>query len=306
MNPNTAASIRQQLLNRAQLDKRPFAELLQYHAMERFLFRLSQSKHANTFILKGALLLRAWGTPMGRPTMDIDLLGRTSNENSAIQCKITDAINVEIDDGFFFDAKSIRMERITEKAEYEGVRVLFLAYLGSARVNMRIDIGFGDVVFPEPKWVELPRVLGSDHFKMLGYTRESAIAEKVDAMVRLGLVNSRMKDFHDIWLLSRCFDFPGSVLRDAFSQTLQTRGTDVPVSPSVFSSQFVEARHEQWLAYLHRSLSPVYQRTSDRSFSRSAFSWSLFLRVLSRRKPSTQHGPRLGLGGSSTIAYRLR
>lgn len=200
---NMAASVRQRLLNRARADKRPFAELLQYYAMERFLFRLSQSEHARKFILKGALLLRTWGAAIARPTMDIDLSGRTSNDISAIRGQITDVIDIDLNDGLIFDSKSIRVERITEAADYNGIRVRFLGYLGTARINMQIDIGFGDAVFPEPTVVKLSSVIGPDHFTMLGYSRESAIAEKVDTMVTLGLVNSRMKDFHHIWLLSR-------------------------------------------------------------------------------------------------------
>jgi hypothetical protein len=249
---NIAASVRQRLLNKARMDKRPFAEILQYYGMERFLYRLSQSKHAHTFVLKGALLLRTWGASMSRPTMDIDLLGRTSNEISAIKSQITDAIDVDLDDGLSFDTESIQVERITEEAEYEGVRVRFLGHLEAARIAMQIDIAFGDPVFPEPTLVEIPSILGSDRFSMLGYTRESAIAEKVDAMLRLGSINSRMKDFHDIWLLSRNFDYSGLVLSEALALTLETRGTDIPPNPAAFTTQFIHEKQDQWGAYLRR------------------------------------------------------
>ena len=249
---NMAASVRQRILNRARTDERPFAELLQYYAMERFLCRLSQSEHARKFILKGALLLRAWGSEIGRPTMDIDLSGKTSNNISDIQAQIIGVIDIDLNDGLAFDSKSLRVERITEEAEYNGIRARFLGYLGTARITMQIDIGFGDVVYPEPKEVELSSVLGPDHFTMLGYSRESAIAEKVDTMVKLGLVNSRMKDFHDIWLLSRNFDYTGSVLREALAQTLQTRDTAIPPNPAAFTPPFVEQKQAQWKAYLRR------------------------------------------------------
>lgn len=249
---NMAASVRQRLLNKARIDKRPFAELLQYYGMERFLYRLAQSKHAQAFVLKGALLLRTWGASMSRPTMDIDLLGRTPNEISAIKSQITDAIEIDLDDGLRFDTESVQVEQITEDAEYEGVRVRFLGHLGTARIAMQIDIGFGDAVFPEPTLVELPSILGSDHYSMLGYTRESAIAEKVDAMLRLGSINSRMKDFHDIWLLSRSFDYAGLVLSEALALTLETRGTDIPPTPAAFTTQFIDEKQNQWQAYLQR------------------------------------------------------
>jgi len=249
---NIAASVRQRLLNRARTAERPFAELLQYYAMERFLFRLSQSEHARRFILKGALLLRTWGSAIGRPTMDIDLSGRTSNDISAIQAQITDVIGVASNDGLVFDSKSLQVQRITEEAEYEGIRARFLGYLGTARITMQIDIGFGDVVFPEPTEVELPSVLDADPFTMLGYSRESAIAEKVETMVKLGLVNSRMKDFHDIWLLSRGFDYSGALLQKAMVQTFETRDTVIPPGPAAFTQRFVEEKQTQWLAYLRR------------------------------------------------------
>jgi len=120
---NIPASVRQRLLNRAKNDRRPFNELLQYYAMERFLYRLSQSVHADRFILKGALMLRVWRAPELRPTMDIDLLGRTSNEEADIVAQIRGILTVDVEaDGLTFDPDSIRAERITEDADYEGIR----------------------------------------------------------------------------------------------------------------------------------------------------------------------------------------
>jgi len=137
---NTAASVRQKLKNQAALDKRPFAELLQYYAMERFLYRLTQSSHARRFILKGALMLRVWQSPQFRPTMDIDVLGRTSNDIDDVCAQVADIISVETDDGLIFDLATIRGEKIKEDADYEGVRVRFTGVLDSARVNMQIEL----------------------------------------------------------------------------------------------------------------------------------------------------------------------
>ena len=164
MNPkpvrNIPASIRQRLLNRAKTDNRPFNELLQYFAMERFLYRLSKSTHADRFILKGALMLRVWRSPEARPTMDIDMLGRTSNLEADIAAQVRDILSVELEpDGLIFDGSTIRTERISEDADYEGIRVSFIGELDSAQVNIRIDIGFGDVVVPDPEVLELPTVL---------------------------------------------------------------------------------------------------------------------------------------------------
>ena len=156
---NIPASVRQRLLNRARSEKRPFNELLQYYAMERFLYRLSQSQHAKRFILKGALMLRVWRSPELRPTMDIDMLGRTNNEEAAIIAQIQDILAVDVEaDGLVFDSGSIAAEKITENADYEGIRVRFQGLLDSARIDMQIDIGFGDVVYPEAEEETIKKV----------------------------------------------------------------------------------------------------------------------------------------------------
>jgi hypothetical protein len=221
--------------------------------MERFLYRLSQSAHAQRFILKGALMLRAWQSPEIRPTMDIDMLGRTSNEEDSIIAHIRDIISVEADeDGLIFDPESIRAERITEDADYEGIRVRFTGSLDDARVHMQIDVGFGDIVHPEPIESELPTILDSPPPRLLCYSRESAIAEKFEAMLKLGELNSRMKDFYDIWLLSRQFEFNGKELAAAIRLTLEHRGTELPDEITAFSSAFIDAKQRQWTAFHKR------------------------------------------------------
>lgn len=250
---NIAASVRQRLLNLARKDKRPFNELLQYYAMERFLYRLSQTECVDRFILKGALMLRAWRSPEGRPTMDIDMLGRTSNEIDSIIAQIRDIIvSVSEPDGLVFDPASVRAERITEDADYEGIRVRFTGSLDNARVPMQIDIGFGDVVHPEAIDTELPTILDFPAPRLLGYSRESAIAEKFEAMLKLGELNSRMKDFFDIWLLSRQFDFDGNNLAEAVRLTLEHRGTKVPDEIAAFSKAFIDDKQVQWNAFRTR------------------------------------------------------
>jgi hypothetical protein len=250
---NIPASIRQRLLNRAKADNRPFNEVLQYFAMERFLYRLSKSTHADSFILKGALMLRVWQSPEARPTMDIDMLGRTSDLEADIAAQVREILFVEVEpDGLTFDASTVRTERISEDADYEGIRVKFTGELDSARVNMRIDIGFGDVIVPDPEVSELPTVLDLPAPRLFCYSRESAIAEKFEAMLKLGELNSRMKDFYDIWLLSRHFDFDGDVLAEAIRQTLGKRGTGVPSDIVSFSDGFAEMKQVQWAAFRRR------------------------------------------------------
>jgi len=250
---NIAASVRQKLLNRARKDKRPFAELLQYYAMERYLYRLSQSAYSQHFILKGALMLRVWQAPEFRPTMDIDMLGKTSNDEASVVSQISEILEVAVDpDGLIFDASSIQSERITEDANYQGVRVRFRGTLDSARINMQIDIGFGDIVHPNPEESELPTMLGFTAPRLLCYSRESAIAEKFEAMVKLGILNSRMKDFYDIWLLSRQFDFKGNQLVQAIQLTFEQRGTPLPSSVVAFQAPFVTEKQVQWTAFCRR------------------------------------------------------
>lgn len=250
---NIPASVRQRLLNKAKNDQRPFNELLQYYAMERFLYRLSRSAHANRYILKGALMLRVWRSPEFRPTMDIDILGKTSNDETAIIAQIRDVISIETTpDGLVFDPDSVQTERITEAAKYEGMRVRFTGRLDTARINMQIDIGFGDVVYPEPELADLPTLLDSPAPRLLCYSRESAIAEKFEAMVKLRELNSRMKDFYDIWLLSRQFDFEGNKLAEAIRLTFERRGTSLPGEIVAFSDEFIATRQVQWTAFRNR------------------------------------------------------
>jgi len=249
---NIAASIRQKLKNRAAQDKRTFAELLQYYAMERFLFRLTQSRHAERFILKGALMLRVWQAPEIRPTMDIDLLGNTSNDIGLICSQISDIVSFETNDGLIFDPDTIRGEAIKEDADYEGVRVRFTGTLDGARVHMQIDIGFGDVIHPDPVISELPTVLDGPAPKLSCYSRESVIAEKFEAMIKLGELNSRMKDFYDIWLLSRQFDFESTSLARAIQLTLENRGTEIPEVITAFTEEFISNKQKQWQAFCNR------------------------------------------------------
>lgn len=247
---NISASVHQKLSDKARSDGRPFNELLQYYAMERFLYRFSQSLHREKFVLKGALMLRVWDAPLIRPTMDIDFLGLTNNEVEEVRNLLQEICSVSVEpDGLVFDAKSFKGEVITEDADYEGVRVLFIGHLGSARINMQIDVAFGDVVSPEPGEVDLPAILDFPSPRLIGYSRESTISEKLEAMVKLGELNSRMKDFYDIWLLARMYDFKGGQLLDAVSKTFKQRRTAIPDSIVAFGNDFINTKAIQWKAF---------------------------------------------------------
>ena len=253
---NLAASIRQHLLNKARETGRPFNEMLQYFAIERFLYRLARSPHAGKFILKGAVMLAAWQAPISRPTMDIDLLGVTNNSIDAMVA-VTQEICTQVvePDGLHFEPESVEGERIVEDADYEGVRVRFRGSLGTARITMQLDIGFGDVVVPQPATVEYPTILPLPAPRLRGYSRESAIAEKFEAMVKLGMLNSRMKDFFDVWLLARQFDFDGRTLAMAITQTFATRRTVIPAGPIALTDAFAAdiSKQTQWQSFIRRS-----------------------------------------------------
>lgn len=177
---NIPASIHARLLNHAKNDQRPFEELLQYYAMERFLYRLSESKHANRFILKGALMFKVWESSLHRPTMDIDMLGKTSNEEENIISQIHDILSVDvISDGIIFDTSSIKSVKILEDAEYEGVKATFEGKLDTAKVYIQIDIGFGDIVFPGPEQANLSTLLDLPAPYLWYYSKESVIAENL-------------------------------------------------------------------------------------------------------------------------------
>ena len=253
---NIAASVRQRLLIKAKETGRPFSELLQYFAMERFLYRLSKSRYADYFVLKGALMLTVWQAPLTRPTMDIDLLGRIENSIETIVEVTRKICRQEVEsDGIAFDLASIEAERIAEDADYEGIRIRFRGSLDTARFIIQLDIGFGDIVIPSPEPTNYPTLLDLPAPQLRGYSRESIIAEKFEAMVKLGILNSRMKDFFDIWLMSRQFDFEGSILAEAISKTFSTRGTNIQAVPVALMNTFAEdtAKAAQWRGFVRKN-----------------------------------------------------
>jgi hypothetical protein len=253
---NIAASVRQRLLDKARETGRPFNELLQYFAMERFLYRLSRSPYANKFVLKGALMLIVWEAPLSRPTMDIDLLGRIDNSIETIVEVTRQICRHEVEpDGIVFDVTGIEAENIAEDADYEGIRIRFRGSLDTARFIIQLDIGFGDIVVPSPEPTNYPTLLDLPAPRLRGYSRESTIAEKFEAMVKLGILNSRMKDFFDIWLMSRQFDFEGPIVAEAISKTFSTRGTNIQAKPIALARAFGEdlEKAAQWRGFVRKN-----------------------------------------------------
>ncbi len=256
MSSNIAASVRARLSNQAKEKKRPFQELLQYYGIERFLYRFSQSQHSSHFLLKGALMLRVWGAPGSRPTRDIDFLGYVDNEIETLEAVVREVCVVDVEeDGVRFDAATVAGERITEDADYEGVRIKFMGFLDRARIPMQIDVGFGDVVHPGSEEKDYPTILNLPAPRLRVYPRETVVAEKFEAMVYLGTLNSRMKDFFDIWLLARQFDFDGAELARAIGKTFGHRGTELASDPIALTAAFTasENTQKQWAAFVRRS-----------------------------------------------------
>ncbi len=256
MKANLPASVHARLTDRARREGRPFQELLEYYGMERFLYRLSVSEHADRFVLKGALMLRVWDAPASRPTRDIDLRGRTDNSPENLARIVTAVCDVEVEpDALVFDPSTVKAVRIKEDADYEGVRVTFLGRLERARIPMQVDVGFGDIVVPAASEIRYPTLLDFPAPTLKGYPRETVVAEKFEAMVKLGTLNSRMKDFFDIWLMSRQFEFDGRLLGTAIASTFQNRGTTIDPDTVALTTEFSESptAAAQWRAFLRRS-----------------------------------------------------
>jgi len=253
---NTAASVHQRLLNKAKETSSPFNELLQHFAIERFIYRLSRSPYTDRFILKGALMFSVWTGPGSRPTMDIDLLGIIGNSPKVIVAAVKDACRIDVEaDGMTYNAETVTAVRISEDAEYKGVRTRIQGSLGNARVSLQIDIGFGDIIVPGPVKIAYPTLLKFPAPELKGYTMESTIAEKFQAIVKLGILNSRMKDFFDIWTLSRTFDFRGEILAEALEKTFENRNTPINIEPVAFNPSFWqdEDKRVQWQGFIRKA-----------------------------------------------------
>jgi predicted nucleotidyltransferase component of viral defense system len=253
---NRSASVRQRLLNLATERKEDFGLVLTRYGLERFLYRLSISPHRDGFVLKGALLLQLWTAEIYRPTHDLDLLGRALSDIN-LRKVFTEVCsqNVE-DDGLTFLPGTIRVERIRDEEAYEGVRVRVEARLGDARIPLQIDVGLGDTIVPASEELEYSTLLEFPAPKLHAYSKESVIAEKFEAMVKLGVANSRMKDFYDLWVLAQRFEFDSSTLAAAIQSTFKTRRTALPrSSPLALRTEFYElpTKQTQWRALLQKS-----------------------------------------------------
>jgi len=253
---NKAASIRAKLMNMARAEKIDFDFLLLRYFQERFLYRLAISEFSDRFVLKGGLLLIYLKMPKSRPTKDIDFLAQgVKNEPPELVHIFKSITEVPCDDGVKFITSSITSERIKEDADYEGIRIKIDATLSQARKKLQMDIGFGDVIIPEAKQIEFPTLFKENSLRIRVYSIESIISEKFEAMVKLAMVNSRIKDFYDVYTLSISHNFQSDELRKAIKSTFCRRKTSIPDDPLVFRVEFHrdKEKQKQWVAFLRKS-----------------------------------------------------
>ena len=254
---NIAASVRRRLLNIAREQREDFQLVLIRYALERILFRLSCSDYRDEFVLKGATLFQVWSGERHRPTRDIDFLGYGEPSEARFEQSFQDICGVNVDDdGLKFDADSIEVCTMKEAEKYQGIRLKMNAFLDSARIPVQIDIGFGDAITPEAIAIEYPVILDFPAPRLAAYPRETVVAEKFQAMVMLGISNSRMKDFFDLWKLANQFEFEGAVLSKAIQATFERRETRIPdATPLALTEEFTKDRQKkiQWNAFINKT-----------------------------------------------------
>lgn len=256
MTLEVAASIRARLLNQARARGEEFEFTLTRFASERLLFRLGASTVRDRCILKGACLLSVWLADPYRATRDVDILAFGPADDAGVRSLVAEICAVACpEDGLHFDLSDLVVEPIRPEEEYSGMRARFRAWLGSARISVQLDIGVGDAVVVSPDHVTYPTMLATlPAPRVLAYPKDAAIAEKFEAMVKLGTRNSRLKDFHDVWALANGFTFDGPTLRKAVAGCFERRATSLTsAAPSALTRAFyqlpeLEARWRSYLA----------------------------------------------------------
>lgn len=262
MAQDLAASVRARLLAIAKAEQTDFNAVLVRYALERFLYRLSLSAHADRFVLKGAMLFNLWYAMPHRPTRDVDLLGFGSSDLAAIAQTFREIVSVPAEDGMVFDAASVQVDEIRKSAGYAGARVLVSAELARARCKTQIDIGFGDAITPGPVDATYP-VLIADFSppQLRTYPVYTVVAEKLHAIALLGMTNSRLKDYLDLWVLLDRETLDIDTLASAIAATFARRETPLTTElPIGLSEEFAEdaTRQALWAAFLRKNaLTPM-------------------------------------------------
>jgi predicted nucleotidyltransferase component of viral defense system len=249
-------SIRAKLLNHAKKLGLEYNRVLERYALERYLYRLSKSPHADRFVLKGALLMLVWLGEAIRPTRDADLLGYGDMDKTVLERIFKEICDIVVEpDAIEFQPDTVKVEDIRKNDPYGGRRIKLRSQLGNARIDVQVDVGIGDVIVPEPLWLDYPSLLDLPSARLRAYQPETTIAEKLHAMVVLGLPNSRMKDFFDIAALAEREHFDGKKLGSAITATFAHRSTALPVIPAAFTPEFAAnpAKQQQWNVFLGTS-----------------------------------------------------
>jgi hypothetical protein len=249
-----AASVRDQLHTQARQSGRTFNEVLQYYGMERLLFRLSRSEFGHEFVLRGALAFFGWGVVLRRPTRDIDLRGYGRNSIEYVERVFRDVCRLRFDDdGVWFYPESVLAERIIEDEAYVGVRVHIEGRLGKALLHMQVNIGFAGELATEPEWLDYPTLLDMPGPRLRVYPLECFVAEKFETMVVLGLANSRLKDFYDLYVVSELFGVDGERMARAITVTFGARHTPLPEDvPPGFSAEFAKEQRGLWWRFVQQ------------------------------------------------------
>jgi len=254
---NITASVRNRLLSMARQSGKPFQSLLTHYGLERFLFRLSRSPLKEKFILKGGLLLVGMGLPLARTTRDIDFLGLMPGDIDSVGGFIREIGSVALNDGLVYEFDDLSIESMSD-AEYPGIRLKFNAWLGKARIPMQVDVGFGDVMVPAAREMTFPTLLDMEPPVVKAYSVETIVAEKFEAALDLADLNSRMKDFYDIWMICREYPFHGVTLQEAITATCQRRATPLYSQAQIFSKEFAARsdKRTQWTTFLRKAQIP--------------------------------------------------
>lgn len=257
MTADRAASVLARLLNRSRSTGENYNLLLSRYVIERLLFRLSVSPHAGNFVLKGALLFALWYDTPHRPTKDADLLGFGADDTDTLRATFNAVCAIDADDGVRYDTQGMKLAPIREDNLYGGTRLSLLAFVGSARLPVQLDIGFGDAITPAPELVTYPTLLdGMDAPRLRAYPVYTVVAEKFHAMVELGIDNSRMKDFFDLAVIASTSTLDGSTLVEALRATFARRGTNVPAAtPIALSPEFAAdpIKVKQWRGFMNKA-----------------------------------------------------
>ena len=249
---NIAASVRQRLLNLARAEGQAFDVVLVAFGLERLIYRLSVSAHRDRFVLKGGMLVTLWTKDRGRFTRDIDFLSFGAEDEATLKKTVAEILAIDAEDGLIFDEASLTAAPIREDQVYGGMRLKTTAYLDKTRIPITIDVGFGDALGNPDYTLEYGSLLDFPSASVRAYSPETVIAEKFQAVVALGVINGRMKDYYDLWALPKALDLNSDDLRISIEKTFDRRKTDVPKErPSGLSQAFVTDawKAAQWRAY---------------------------------------------------------